>query len=312
MIKYNWVIIMKKFLTGALLLTLFLIIYVYRAPLYNLYFDYLVPNSKKITKLETNKYYRDYNFKYVQNTTNFEPNNKQDILNIYYTVINSGMEKFTFVCPKNYKSCSEDVNNVAHNQEILSNINNYVHPYNSFKSLETEVSTNDVITIKLKHVYTEKMITLIDYEIDNLINKNIKKKMTNVEKIKTIHNVIINNTKYDKERTDNKITKYSSDNAYGVLIEKYGVCGGYTDAYMLFLEKLNIKNYKISSENHIWNYVNVNENWYHVDLTWDDPIDEDNPDNDLLDDTYLLLTTSQLKNMKNDTIHQFDENTFGE
>ena len=25
-------------------------------------------------------------------------------------------------------------------------------------------------------------------------------------------------------------------------------------------------------ENHAWNYVQINENWYAVDVTWDDPI----------------------------------------
>ena len=35
---------------------------------------------------ETNKYYRNYNFDFVQNTKSFEPHSRQDILNIYYIV----------------------------------------------------------------------------------------------------------------------------------------------------------------------------------------------------------------------------------
>ena len=56
--------------------------------------------SYSITPLEKNKYYRERDYKYVKITDNFVPSSKQDILNIYYTVVNSGMDKFTFYCDK--------------------------------------------------------------------------------------------------------------------------------------------------------------------------------------------------------------------
>ena len=33
----------------------------------------------------------------VKNTNNFEPINKSDLINIYYTIINSGWNEFTFI-----------------------------------------------------------------------------------------------------------------------------------------------------------------------------------------------------------------------
>ena len=62
----------------------------------------------------------------------------------------------------------------------------------------------------IEKVYTEKMIYLIDYEIDKIINKEITSSMKQKEKVKKIHDYIINNTKYDQDRSDNKITNYSS------------------------------------------------------------------------------------------------------
>ena len=35
-------------------------------------------------------------------------------------------------------------------------------------------------------------------------------------------------------------------------------------------EDFGIKNYKIASSNHVWNYVYIENNWYHLDLTWDE------------------------------------------
>lgn len=31
-------------------------------------------------------------------------------------------------------------------------------------------------------------------------------------------------------------------------------------------------NTKGQTENHAWNYVQINEKWYAVDCTWDDPV----------------------------------------
>lgn len=294
---------MKRLIKTAFFILILITIYIYRSDIYNFYYDYLVPIENKISQLENNKYYREYNFNYVSNTQNFVPNNKQDILNIFYTVINSGMNKFTFYCDNKYSTCQEDVSDIANDQNILSNINNFVHPYNSFKSIQTEISSSGEVTIDINQVYDEKMIYLTDYEIEKIIGKEINDKMTNKEKIKKIHNYIINNTKYDKDRSDNKITKYSSDNAYGVLTENYGVCGGYTDAMMLFLEQFGIKSIRISSENHIWNYVNLDDEWFHLDLTWDDPISSNNKD--ILDDTYFLINDEELKAFKSEE-HYYD------
>ena len=104
-----------------------------------------------------------------------------------------------------------------------------------------------------------------------------------------------------------KIVKYKSDNAYGVLIENYGLCGGYTDAMMLFLERFQIPNYKIATENHIWNYVKIDDRWLHLDLTWDDPITEN--EKNILDDTYFLITDDELMSLEKED-HTYNADIF--
>ena len=287
---------MKK----LLMLTLFLLVvfctYKYRENIYEVYYNYLAPVDSKISKLEKNNYYRNYDFSYVQNIDKFVPKDKKDILNMYYTIVNSGMAEFTFYCPSEYSDCLNDVNDLANNQNAISNINNFVHPYNSFKTLRTETDTTGKVFIKIEKVYSEEMIIILNYKVDEIIKENITDAMDTKTKIKKIHDYIINNTSYDKERSDNKIIKYKSDNAYGVLIENYGLCGGYTDAMMLFLEKFKIPNYKIATENHIWNYVYVDSEWLHLDLTWDDPVSSDGKN--ILDDSFFLISDDELKTIE--------------
>ena len=77
----------------------------------------------------------------------------------------------------------------------------------------------------------------------------------------------------------------------------------------IYLNKLGIKNYKISSEQHIWNYVYLDGRWYHLDLTWDDPVLSSGEE--VLSDTYFLITTEELKKL-NDSQHNFNTNIYQE
>ena len=284
---------MRKLIYLILFAFLILLAYQYRDNIYEIYYDIFVSIEDKVTKLEPNDYYRDYNFSYAKNTTQFIPQNKNDIINIYYTIVNSGMTSFTFYCPRDYTDCIGDVNDIANDQNMISNINNFVHPYNSFKTLKTEVDITGKVDVNIEKVYDDEMIIILNYKVDDIIQDNIKETDDIKTKIRKIHDYIINHTTYDKDRSDKKIVKYKSDNAYGVLIEKYGLCGGYTDAMMLFLEKFKIPNYKIATENHIWNYVKVNDEWLHLDLTWDDPITTNGKP--LLDDAFFLIDDDELR-----------------
>lgn len=298
---------MKKILYFVVFILLFSLTFYYKEDIL-IYYNKYLSNTKQVpTSLEKNEYYRNYNFKYVANTDNFTPNTKQDILNIYYTIINSGMENFTFYCPDTYETCLDDVKDIAYNKTVLSNINDFVHPYNSFNQIETSFDSLGEINIKVIHNYTEEMEIILDYKIDEIIKNKITDDMDAVNKIRIIHDYIVNNTKYDQNRSDKNIFEYKSNNAYGVLIEGYGICSGYTDSMMLFLEKLNIKSYKVSSENHVWNKVFINNNWYNLDLTWDDPVNSDGSDS--LEHTFFLVNDDEM--LKNDkTEHTYNEDVY--
>ena len=70
----------------------------------------------------------------------------------------------------------------------------------------------------------------------------------------------------------------------------------------LFLEKMGLRNYKVSSEMHVWNVVEINGRWYHIDLTWDDPVASDG--RNYLDHSYFLINTQQLLTIES-TQHNF-------
>ena len=300
---------MKKYIVLLFLIILFGFTFAFRRPLYNLYRTYFVKENKDVTLKESNDYTRDYDFNFVKRTDDFTPSEYQDLLNIYYTVLNSGVEEFSFYCPDEYSSCIDDVDSLANNQKVLSTINNFVHPFNSFRHLETSYDDYGKVTLKIEHIYSNSDIKLIEAKVKEVESEIWNNSMSNEDKIKEAHNYIINNSKYDKDRSDNNIVRYKSDTAYGTLLEGYSLCGGYTDTMELFLEDMGVKSYKISSENHVWNAVNLDNVWYHLDLTWDDPITTDG--SDILEYNFFLITTSELNELENEQ-HNYDKNVYSE
>lgn len=300
--------IKKSILLFSLVAILFISFY-YNEELVNFAVKLIGKINTTSTTLENNSYASSKNYEFIQLTDNFSPKNKKDLMNIYYTILNSGMKEFTFYCPSEYKDCLSDINDLSDNQTLLSSINNYVPVYNTFKNIDTQFDTLGKVTVHINPIYTEKQQKEINQVIDQVIATKIISTMTNEEKIKAIHDYIINETKYDKKRADSKVKEYQSDTAYGALIEHRAICGGYSDAMKLFLEKLGIENYKISSENHIWNLVKLNNKWLHLDLTWDDPITE--TEEDILEYDYFLITTEELLELETEQ-HNFDQTIFKE
>ena len=101
-------------------------------------------------------------------------------------------------------------------------------------------------------------------------------KGTTYDKVKQAHNYLIDNAKYDESDL-----LVHSHNIYGILINKIAVCDGYAKAYKFLLDCMGIHCVQVCgtgtnsvgiTENHTWNYVMINDKWYAVDATWDDPI----------------------------------------
>lgn len=263
--------------------------------------------KKEYIIAKANDYYLDNDYTYLKNYTD-DVSNKEELLNYIYYVINTGSTYADGECTKEYTNCTKDLNEIANDEKKLSLINNFVHPFNSFKTISFTYNDQGRFSLIIEHIYTEEEITKINYIVDNKIKELIIDTMTNEEKVKIIHDYIIDNTTYDTLKTENiHDDTYKSNTAYGVLIQGYGICSGYSDAISIFLNKLNIENYKISNDTHIWNLVYLNGVWSHLDATWDDPISKFNENRD----TYFLINYDELVNLDNNT-HSFDKTIYRE
>ena len=215
--------------------------------------------------------------------------------------MSSGMNEFTFFCGNSYKGCIDEVLNINDDKDLLSQINNFVHVYNSFKSIKTTYTSNGKITIYLTRMYDEENINKINNKINELYYTIIDKNKSTRDNIKAIHDYIINNTKYNVNDENKPYTESST--AVGVFFNNLATCNGYTDAASLLLDRLGVKNIRISNDDHIWNLVYLDGKWLHLDLTWDDPVN--NLNKDLLFYDYFLKETKEM-----DDRHNYNKEVF--
>lgn len=296
---------MKGWLALIPLLILLCLTVIYQKDISNYLVEKIV-YSKKIYLEKPNNYTLDYEFMYAKKTDDFIANDKQELINILYTFLNNGSTNFYFYC--DYNECANDVSILTDANELV-NINNYIHPYNNYRKVFVTYNSFNKVEINVEKSYNDNVIVAIDKKIDEIMNEILTNEMSDKEKIIAIHNYIVETTDYDTEYLEANLHDIDnpSHKAIGPLYYHKALCGGYTDAMSLFLNKLKIPNYRISSENHIWNYVYLDNNWYHLDLTWDDPVTDDG--SKLVLDNFLLITTEQLEQFHTG-YHTYDKSIY--
>lgn len=255
-----------------------------------------IPNEKTV-------YDRKYSFKTVHETNNFVPKNMNDLKNIYYTILNKGWDKFTFYCDKDYESCANDVKTIGNDSEYINLINNYVSPFNSYKKYNTIITNDNEVNVTIEKLYTKDEINKINEKLDTIFNDLEIHDTISSTNIKKLHDYVIDNIKYDEEYKENN-RESVSNKAYGALINGIALCSGYTDTFALMLDRLSIPNFKVTSEEHVWNVIYYNGKWTHIDATWDD--DEINKNNQ--HNFYMITTEELLKKDKEE--HNFNINDY--
>ncbi len=147
-----------------------------------------------------------------------------------------------------------------------------------------KTSQNKVVKVVFEYTKynkeeNEKRNKQLNDVVSSLV-KQINKKETEFDKILFIHDYLINTCKYSLKdiKGDENINK-SIFTAYGALIEKEAVCSGYSKAFSLLCYKSGIQSMIVTGkskgenpQNHMWNMVKCDGEWYHIDVTWDDSL----------------------------------------
>ncbi len=117
----------------------------------------------------------------------------------------------------------------------------------------------------------------------------INKSMSEYDRELVLHDALVNNCTYNKNGGE------YIHSAYGALVQKEAVCDGYSRAFAYLLRMAGIESTiafgESRGESHAWNMAKINGSWYHVDVTWADPVSS----TPSLYHAYFNVTEKQIK-----------------
>ena len=148
-------------------------------------------------------------------------------------------------------------------------INEYRYHYNN--DIITKL-TFDEFYLYDQQTYWEMLascMATVEWMTYDLVDCNLN----DVQKALILHDRLAAWVDYDKENYDRDTVPHLQHSMYGALVDGIAVCDGYSKAYMYLLDEVGIESYLCISLDldHAWNIVKIYGNWYHVDVTWDDP-----------------------------------------
>ena len=111
---------------------------------------------------------------------------------------------------------------------------------------------------------------------EKVLKKVLKGGMSDYEKELAIYDWVVNNVDYDWTHQDHrKETPRESFTPYGGLVDRTAVCLGYATTFQLLCDLAGVECITVpgaafeSREDHGWNMVRLDGEWYCVDATWD-------------------------------------------
>ncbi len=125
--------------------------------------------------------------------------------------------------------------------------------------------------------------------------------LDNYGKVVFVHDYIVNHTTYDTAGAESDENGLFGT-AYGCLVQGKAICQGYSEAFQYIMKRLGIEcgvcRGDTARGRHAWNYVNLNEKYYWLDVTWDDPVPE-NDAPETLSHTYCLIDDERMFRTRN-------------
>ncbi len=105
--------------------------------------------------------------------------------------------------------------------------------------------------------------------------KEIPSNRSEYERELIIHDMLIREIDYAHDAAEVADQYTDASTVYGALADKRAICSGYAQAFKLLCNRVGISCSTVTgiskNEGHMWNIARINMNWYHVDVTWDDP-----------------------------------------
>lgn len=130
---------------------------------------------------------------------------------------------------------------------------------------------NYTFTLKITYRETKEQTEYVMKQAKAIVSSITQVGMDDHEKVKAIHDYVVKHVSYD--------TSYKAYTAYEALVNRSAVCQGYALLTYQLLKEAGIENHFVvgtgDGQPHAWNLVKIENKWYHLDTTFDDPLPDE-------------------------------------
>ena len=153
----------------------------------------------------------------------------------------------------------------------------------------------EVMSFAPNYIMTAKERASTQKRIDRQVKKYLKglADATDYEKVRTVYRRLIQKVDYNLQSENNQ-------NIISVFLGKETVCQGYASAMQYLMDLLDIPCVIVTGMAkggpHAWNLVQMDGEWYYVDVTWGNSKYHDDEQNDVkyVEYDYLNITTEEM------------------
>ncbi len=157
-------------------------------------------------------------------------------------------------------------------------LNNHPEFFYVEKSTSYSYSGGYILSYAVRYQYPKAEIPKYQEELEAEVDLAVAKvdpSLSDLEKALAVHDYLALHCEYDYDRLNSGTLPSISHTAYGSLVNRMAVCDGYAGAFAYIMkDRFKVPCIMVSSSEmaHAWNMIYIGGQWYHVDVTWDDPV----------------------------------------
>ena len=238
----------------------------------------------------------------------------QDLKNALGYALSQYQTDFHFVTVNGSEVTGDDINDLAHEIRTENYLSYMGYQGNTFNYTTCTLASIDSYDLTINYWEGVSRNTLAQWrdateqKASQLANTLFAQDMPDYMKELRIHDWLVNNCRYNTKDT----SAPASHMAYSGLVSGNPVCQGYAEAALVLFQAAGIPAYYVPgdgtnsdgvTESHGWNCVQIQGDWYMLDITWDDPTSRNGTDTLRYD--YFNVTSSQLAKD-----HRWERNDF--
>ena len=151
--------------------------------------------------------------------------------------------------------------------EIFWTVDNACAKFEFASGLYSSKITGNLTEFKQSYWFSKSEMATAQAKVDKAISTlldSINDDWSDIEKAMYVHDYIASICSYNDNEDDNVATIYS------VFVLHEANCRGYSRAYQYIMNELGIDCIWANSEDHLWNKIKIDGEWYNVDVCKDD------------------------------------------